>query len=131
MLLLFTFLLLAIYVLYNACSVYVNYVKASRLGLPLVLSPITPDNPLWIALQTAFGGILRYFPFAASSFTRHCRLGWEFHDRFQTHARLGDAWMLVTPAKNWLYVADAEAVTDIFGRGQDFKRPVWMLGILP
>jgi hypothetical protein len=123
-------LLLLLYVLYKVYSVYVNYAKSSKLGLSLVISPITPDDPLWIALQTAFGSIFRHFPFAATSFTRHCRLGWEFHDRFQTHARLRDAWILVTPVRNWLFVANAAAVTNIFGRGQDFMRPVWMLGML-
>lgn len=121
-------LLLLLYISYNAYSLSVNYAKASKLGLPLVVSPITPDDPLWIACQTAFGSILRRFPFAASSLARHCRLGWEFHDRYQTHARLGDAWILVTPVRNWLYVANAAAVSNIFGRGQDFLRPIWMLG---
>ena len=129
MLLQVAILLLLLFVLYKVYSVYINYTKASKLGLPLVVSPITPDDPLWIALQTAFGGILRHFPFATTSFTRHCRLGWEFHDRYQTHARLGDAWILVTPVRNWLYVANPAAVINIFGRGQDFMRPVWMLGI--
>jgi len=131
MFLLFAFLALVGYLLFNVYSTYINYMKASKLGLPLVISPITPDNTLWIALQTVFGSILRHFPFSASSFTRHCRLGWEFHDRSQAHVRLGDAWILVTPARNWLFVANAAAVTDIFGRGRDFIRPVWMLGTLP
>lgn len=109
-------------------SISVNYFRVASLGLPIVIAPITPNNPLWIAIQTTFGSLLRYFPFAATSFTRHCRLGWEFHDRYDTHLRLGDAWILVTPAKNWLYVANAEAVTEIYNRGKDFTRPVWMLG---
>ena len=119
----------ALWILYNVYSLVVNYSKASKLGIPLVICPITPDNPLWIAFQTAFGSILRFFPFAATSFTRYCRLGWEFHDRYRTHTKLGDVWMLVTPARNWLYIANAEAVTEIFGRGRDFTRPVWMLGM--
>lgn len=121
-------LLLFLYILFKVYAFSVNYTKASQLGLPLVICPLTPDDPLWIAVQTAFGGILRHFPFSATSFTRHCRLGWEFHDRYRTHARLGDAWVLVTPVRNWLYVANAAAVANIFGRGQDFMRPVWMLG---
>ena len=117
--------------LYCTYCLVVNYLKASKLGLPIIIVPVTPESPLWIAFQTAFGNILRFFPFAATSFTRYCRLGWEFHDRHQTHARLGDAWMLVTPARNWLYVANAEAVTEIFGRGRDFINPAWMLGTFP
>ena len=115
---------------YNFYSLYKNYLQAQELGLPIVAIPISPDNPLWIALQTSFTKVLQYVPFNAFSFTRHCRLGWEFHDRYQTHVRLGDAWVLVTPAKNWLYVTNGKAVTEIFSRSRDFVRPVWMLGML-
>ncbi|TVY85427.1 putative cytochrome P450 CYP13A1 [Lachnellula suecica] len=122
--------LLTTYLASIAYNIAANYYKVAKLGLPIIIAPISPDNPLWIAIQTAFGRILRHFPFAASSFARHCRLGWEFHDRYQTHLRLGDAWILVTPVRNWLYVANAEAITDIFSRGRDFSRPVWMLEVL-
>ncbi|KAL9083084.1 MAG: hypothetical protein Q9165_008663 [Trypethelium subeluteriae] len=118
------------WLLYNGYCLFCNFIKVSGLGLPCIVSPVTPENPLWIAFQTAFGAALRYFPFDATSFTRHIRLGWEFHDRYQTHTRLGDAWILVTPARNWLYVADNKAIADIFSRNRDFKRPVWMLEIL-
>ena len=120
-----------LWTLYSTYCLLVNYLKALKLGLPIIIVPVTPESPLWIAFQTAFGSVLRFLPFAATSFTRHCRLGWEFEDRYQTHARLGDVWMLVTPARNWLYVANAEAVTEIFGRGRDFINPAWMLGTFP
>ncbi|KAI9645858.1 hypothetical protein NHQ30_005294 [Ciborinia camelliae] len=113
-------LFLLSFLLYNAYSLYLNYRSASALGLACVISPITPDNPIWIAFQTAFKTIVRRFPFGATSFTRHTRLGWEFHDRFRTHTRLGDAWILVTPTRNWVFVANAAAVTDIYSRGKDF-----------
>ena len=128
MILLILSLVFVIYLISVAYAISANYAKAAKLGLPIVIAPITPDNPLWIAIQTSFGAVLRYFPFAATSFTRHCRLGWEFHDRYKTHVRLGDAWILVTPVRNWLYVADTEAITDIFNRGRDFTRPIWMQG---
>ncbi|THV49226.1 hypothetical protein BGAL_0205g00030 [Botrytis galanthina] len=123
-------LFLISFLLYNVYSLYLNYKDASALGLPRVISPITPDNPLWIALQTIFKTAVRQFPFGAVSFTRHTRLGWEFHDRFHTHVRLGDAWVLVTPTRNWICVANAATVTDIFSRGRDFVRPIWMLEAL-
>ena len=122
-------LLLGAVLLYNVFCLGANYVNARKLGLPVVASPISPDNPLWLALQTSFSRLFRRLPFAATSFTRYCQLGWEFHDRFRTHLSLGDAWILVTPAKNWLYVANEKAVTEIFSRSRDFVRPVWMLGM--
>ena len=116
------------WLLYNCYCLLQNYRRASRLELPMVLIPVSPTNTLWIALQTTFSSLFQWIPFDSTSFTRHCRLGWEFHDRYETHQRLGDAWLLVTPHYNWLYVAEAEAATEIFSRNKDFGRPVWMLG---
>ncbi|KAF7886850.1 uncharacterized protein EAF02_003497 [Botrytis sinoallii] len=130
MIFVYSILFLISFLLYNVYSLYLNYKDASALGLPRVISPITPDNPLWIALQTIFKTVVRQFPFGAVSFTRHTRLGWEFHDKFHTHVRLGDAWVLVTPTRNWIFVANAATVTDIFSRGRDFVRPIWMLEAL-
>ncbi|KAI9689168.1 MAG: hypothetical protein M1822_000906 [Bathelium mastoideum] len=118
------------WILYNCHCLYQNYLKISRLAIPHVFSPVNLDNPLWIAFQLACGSAIDYFPFAAFSFTRHCRLGWEVHDRYRTHARLGDAFIVVTPGKNWLFIADDEAVTDVFARNRDFKTPTWQLEVL-
>ena len=120
--------LLTAWIVYNACCLARNYYKASKLGVPCVVVPISPDNQIWIALQTDFSNVLRYFPFSIISFTRHIRLGWEFHDRYRTHLRLGDAWVLVTPNRNWFHVSSASAIHDIQNRGQDFRWPVWMMG---
>ena len=116
---------------YNAYCLLVNYRRASQLNVPTVCILVSPDSPRWVALQTAYSFIFKHVPFDTFSFTRYCRLGWEFHDRSKTHQRIGDVWMLVTPDRNWLYVAEAEAAYDIFSRGRDFGRPVWMLGMLP
>lgn len=119
--------LLAIWCLYNVFCLARNYMTALRIGLPVVVSLISPDNPLWIALQTSAGSVFRHLPFDAFSLTRHTRLGWEFHDRYAMHQRLGDAWLLVTPARNWLFIANPKTVTSIFNRARDFIHPAWML----
>lgn len=90
------------WLLYNIYCLLENYRRASKLKLPMVLVPVSPTNNLWIAAQTAFSSFFKHIPFEATSFTRHCRLGWEVHDRYKTRERLGDAWMLVTPNQIWL-----------------------------
>ena len=118
----------ALWCIYNAYCLLLNYHRASQLNIPIVCVLISPDNPFWIALQTSFSSIFRPLPFDYFSVTRYCRLGWEFHDRYRTHQRLGDAWILVTPDKNWFHTCHAEAACDIFSRSRDFGRPVWMSG---
>lgn len=112
----------------TAYRLLANYRRASQLSIPLVVAPISPDNAIWIAFQTAFPSVIKFIPFGSIPLVHYCRLGWEFHDRYKTHQRLGDAWMLVTPERNWLYVAQGQAAYEIFARGRDFGRPVFMLG---
>ncbi|KAL8909702.1 MAG: hypothetical protein Q9207_000011 [Kuettlingeria erythrocarpa] len=121
--------LLLIWWTFQSYRLLSNYRRATELGVPLVYAPVSPDSPLWIALQTAFTSLFKYVPFDAWSFIRYCKLGWEFHDRFRTYASLGDVFVLVTPDRNWLYIGEAEAAYDVFCRGREFGRPVWMLSI--
>ena len=116
--------------IYRAYRLWKNYPTAAKLQVPLVCVPISLYDPLWIALQTAFTSFFKFVPFNAFAVTRYCRLGWEFHDRFSTHVRLGDVWMLVTPDRSWLYISEAEAAQAVFSRGRDFGRPVWTLSRL-
>jgi hypothetical protein len=67
-------------------------------------------------------------PFGSGNFTRFNWRGWEFQDKFRSHAEMGDVFMVVTPGRNWLYVCNAEALTEIFQRRADFPRPLEIFG---
>lgn len=114
---------------YNAYCLYQNLQQARRLKIPTICVLVSPDNPLWIALQASLSFLFRYVPLDAFSFTRYCHLGYEYRDRYRTHQRLGDAWVLVTPNKNWIYLAQAEAAVEVYSRNRDFVRCLWMLGV--
>lgn len=79
-------------------------------------------------VEKFFIPILKMLPFGSGNFTRYQRLGWEFDDRSKTHEELGDAYMAVTPGKNWLYICDHEAISDLLHRRNEFKRPLEILG---
>lgn len=117
-----------VWLLYKARNLSLNYRRAAALNLPIVWAPVSPDSQVWIAIQVGLRSIMKHVPLEASSLTRYCRLGWEFHDRYKTHERLGNAWVLVTPHRIWLYVAESGAAHEINSRSRDFKRPVWMQG---
>ena len=117
-----------VWLCFTAYRLFRNQQRASELHVPIVYALISSDNPLWIAFQTGFPVICNFIPFDAIPILRYSRLGWEFHDRSKTFERLGDVWVLVTPDKNWLYVAQADTAYEIFSRGRDFGRAVWMLG---
>lgn len=53
-------------------------------------------------------------------------MGWVYHDKYKLHAELGDAFVHVNPAKNQLFIANPEAVEEIFQRRKDFEKPIHM-----
>ena len=118
--------ILATWCIYNGYCFLLNYYRASRLKIPIVRVPITPDNPIWISLQNLFSSVFKYVSFDYFSVTRYCRLVWKFHDRDKTYQRLGDAWILVTPDKDWFHTSHAEAACDIFARSRGLGGPMWM-----
>jgi hypothetical protein len=63
--------------------------------------------------------------FGESHFTIFVIRAWVFYDRNWAHLELGNVFVFVTSIKNWLYVGDAEALTEILQRRDDFP---WLSG---
>ncbi|KAH8596209.1 cytochrome P450 [Bisporella sp. PMI_857] len=73
----------------------VNDHHAKKAGLPLVILPIDSGNPLVHKIQ----------------------------GRYEVHEELGDAYIFVTPGKNWLQLCDPEALSNAFSRKEQFTQP--------
>ena len=123
---------LLLFVVATAWSLFRNYLSARQVGLPIVIVPISPENPVWMLLARYFLPIIQYIPFGNGHFTRFCHIGWEFDEKARAHVELGDAFMFATPGKNWIYLCDADAVHDIVRRERqgEFARPVELLAML-
>ncbi|KAI0402397.1 cytochrome P450 [Xylaria palmicola] len=101
---------------YSMSRLAQNYFAARQIGLPIRVIPISHTNPI---------------PFiGSSSFTRYNYRAWELADRYYSHAEMGDAFIMVTPGRNWLYVANPAALMDIFCRRIDFPRCLELTEIL-
>ena len=108
---------------YSVYSFKRNFDRVKHLNIPKVYNPLCPSNILWLLLQPALLPLLQLLPYDTRKWLRYSKWGWEYEDRYQTHAELGDVWMQVTPSMNWVYVADANLVNEIFHRREDFRRP--------
>ncbi|KAF2248737.1 cytochrome P450 monooxygenase-like protein [Trematosphaeria pertusa] len=109
-----------------------NYRAAQSVGLPIIFLPISLTNLLWMMLVRHVIPLLERVPFGSGYFTRFCYTGWEFKDKSRAHVEFGDAFITVTPGKNWVYLCNAEAVSDVLRRERqgEFERPVEMLAML-
>ena len=117
------------WVFYCIYRLGINYSIASKIGVPLIIIPISPDNPLWVIGGKYFLPFFERLPLGDGRFTRFCRHGWQVYDKCKAHLEIGDTFVAVTPGQNWLYVANAESAAEILKRRQDFPRPLENLGM--
>ena len=108
------------------------YAIARKIGLPVIVVPISPSNPIWLLAGRHIVPLLRKLPFGSGSFTRFGYAGWQFHDKYRVHRELGDAITFATPGHNWIYVCNADTIHDILRRERqgEFARPVELLAML-
>ena len=118
-------LLWLFYVLYSWYCLFCNYLIARKVGIPVCLIPINPENPLWMVVdKKIFIPIFEKLPFGSGSFTRFNWRGWEFVDKYRAHEEMGDVFMIVTPGRNWIHLCNPEALTEVLRKERDFPRPM-------
>lgn len=111
------------YAIWNLHSLFANYRKARQSGFPVLVCPVNTDNVLWIIFSVKFRPILaQCLPSLVYDHLIPAIYGWEFWDRNRLFDRLGSSFILVTPGRNTLWVADPETAHSILTRRNDFPR---------
>ena len=112
-----------VYLAWSYIAMEINHRRASAMGIPLVRLFIDPLNIPWIIFEPTVWRLLDLLPFRWGTFEHYSRRGWHFHDKAKSHVRYGPIWALVTPRDIYVYVADPDAIREIFDRRGDFLRP--------
>lgn len=109
---------------YSVYCLYCNYIEACKIGVPVRIIPIDHLNKLWLLVDKQVVSLVRRLPgvLGKNNFTRFNYRGWHEHDGTLAHDEMGEAYVLVTPSRNWLYLADPDALMNMYRRGQDFPR---------
>lgn len=129
MILVFTSIIVVFWTIWTAICLMFNYARAQKLGVPIVVLPISTMNILWIIVQpTVVAAVERLL--GPSNFTRFASRDWHFREKASPHLEFGVAWALVTPGQIWFNVADPDAIVDIFQRRTQFIRPVELYQML-
>ena len=112
-------------------SVVTNFYKARQIGLPIIISPVSSLNPLWLLTYRTFPSILmlRYLPFHLGRWAICTVMGWTFQDKHALHDELGPMFTIVTPGGNEVTVADPQATDTILSRRKEFIKPAIMYGM--
>lgn len=115
--------LVVAYLIWSIIAMEINYKRASSMHIPLVRLPIDPINIVWIIVEPTLWRFLDRLPINWGVFGRYSRRGWHFSDKAESHLRYGPIWAHVTPCDIYVYIADPDAIHDIFIRREDFLRP--------
>lgn len=109
-------------------SVISTYNTARKIALPVIISPVSPLNPLWILTYRTFPFVLllKHLPFGLGKWARCTYMGWTFHDKHALHDELGPVFIVVTPSGNEVSVADPQATHTILSRRKEFIKPAVM-----
>lgn len=124
------FSLIIAWTIYSALCLLRNYSSARKLGLPIRVLPISHGNPFWMIVDSKVTSFFRRLPFGDNNFTRYNWRGWEVRDRHRSHLEMGDAYVQVTPGRNWLYLCNSESLLEVFRRRSDFPRPLELYELL-
>lgn len=116
--------------LHSGFCLFRNYLTARGIGVPVRIILFDHNNPLWLVCDRQVLSLIKRLPLwlGNNSFTRYNYRGWEVPDRYYSHHEMGDAYILVSSQNIWLYIADTDAIGDIWRRGKDFPREVSVTG---
>ena len=106
--------------LWSLTSLLQNYRKAKRVGLPVLVTPITLNNPIWLLSSSYIEPILKRIPFGLTNFVHYSTQAWTFNDKYYLHAKYGAAFIIVSPDVIQVILADAAAAEDVFSRRKAF-----------
>ena len=118
------------FALWQITSIARHYVAARKIGLPIIISPVSPLNPFWALSYRIFPSILslRRLPYGLGTWARCTAMGWAFEDKHQIHDECGPLFTLVTPAGNEVTIADPIVAHTIFARRKDYVKPTILYG---
>lgn len=127
----------AVIVLYASISRYRSLARkialAKTSGLPFVVTPWNVFSVFWLATHGMWTPLLkRILPTSCQGlWVELLHPEWGYHKGHMPFEKLGmDVFLVVSPTRIHAFVADAEAVTQITTRRNDFPKPLEMYGAL-
>jgi cytochrome P450 len=131
-LILATFYLLLAFSSWSSLSFLHNYWQARRIRLPILCTPIDPQNLLWVLLfEGPLTPILRnILPPPFNKWIEINSRDRNYHKIHQLHKEIGEAFIIVSPKSFRVFVAEAKLVEQLTSRRRDFVKPVEVYKIL-
>ena len=101
-----------ILILVRLLNIIPNYFRARSLNLPIYVSLITWQNPIWTLVHSYFLW-LSNIPFPPFNGIKYSYLGWANDDKGRTHVEVGDAFCVVSPYRLEIFCAEPSVCLEL------------------
>ncbi|KAL1606203.1 hypothetical protein SLS60_003604 [Paraconiothyrium brasiliense] len=91
-------------------------------GLPIILLPVSFEEPWWMPLRPLFAWV-ENLPFGLGNWYIYTNMGWPTEDGARTSVRLGENFVLCSPASNIIVTCYPPAIQKIFKEHKDWPKP--------
>ncbi|KAJ4295070.1 hypothetical protein N0V90_007078 [Kalmusia sp. IMI 367209] len=113
---------LTLWLVHRAYKLLFNYRAAQDFGLPIIILPVSFEEAWWMPLRPLFSWVER-LPFCLGDWYIYTNMGWPTEDGSRTSKRLGENFVLCSPASNIIATCYPPAIQKIFGEHKNWPQP--------
>ncbi|KAK5138081.1 hypothetical protein LTR08_005879 [Meristemomyces frigidus] len=120
--------LAAAYAIHTYRCFAANLAAAKASGIPYFCTPVYTFNRFWLVTHRLWLPFFEALPTTwTASWLGYMTPDFVWDKLYESYRDIGsDAFIIVSPGSNTLYVADPDAITQITTRRNDFPKPIWM-----
>lgn len=116
------------WLLHRAYKLFTNYRAARSFDIPIVVLPVSFEEIWWMPLRPLFSWV-QQLPFGLGDWYIYTNMGWPTEDRARTSNRLGENFVLCSPASNIVATCYPPAIQTIFGDHKNWPQPPSQAGL--
>ena len=98
-----------------------NYISARSFDLPIVLLPVSSNEPLWALVRPLFAWV-PHLPFHLGTWYLYTSMGWPTEDGVRSFHLYGENFVLCSPADNILVTCEPAVVDKVWTEPRDLWR---------
>ena len=101
----------------RAIGLYKNYRLAQSLGIPVLITPVSWQDPWWLPIQPLLEPLTQLpLPAAWTEWITYSGLGWGFEHKYTKEAKVGPIFAIVSPRRIDFSVADPVAGAEVLAK---------------
>lgn len=98
-----------------------NYIEAGSYGLPIILLPVSFNEPLWMLFRPLFAWV-EHLPFGLGNWYLYTTMGWPTEDNAKSVSLHGENFVLCSPVDNTVVTCEPAVCNKVWTETRDIWR---------